>query len=61
MRDPSSLNQIGLESETQGSETSQYLKEKKVKHDSLSSGERKGKSLNHGACTMGLRDLDMRP
>ena len=31
---------------TQGSETSQYLQEEKVNNDSLSSGERSGKSPN---------------
>ena len=32
---------------TRGSETSQYLEERKANSDSLSSGERNGKSLNH--------------
>ena len=40
------LNKIGSISETQGTEPSKYLEEKKSKRDSLSSGERKGKSLN---------------
>ena len=31
---------------TEGTETSKYLQEEKVNNDSLSSGERKGKSLN---------------
>lgn len=33
---------------TQGTETSKYLKEKKVNNDYLSSGERNGNSPNHG-------------
>ena len=37
---------IDKQERTQGTETSQYLEEKKVKNDSLSSGERNGKSLN---------------
>ncbi len=37
---------IGLGGETGGIETSQYPKEKKSNRDSLSSGERKGNSLN---------------
>ncbi len=37
---------IGLQSKTGGIETSQYPKEKKSNRDSLSSGERMGKSLN---------------
>ena len=37
---------IGQGSETGGIETSQYPKERKSNRDSLSSGERKGKSLN---------------
>ena len=40
-------------SETRGSETSQYPEEKKPKGNSLSSGERKGKSLNHALKCMG--------
>ena len=31
---------------TRGTETSKYLEEEKVNNDFLSSGERKGKSLN---------------
>ena len=37
---------IDKQEQTQGTETSQYLEEKKVKNDSLSSGERNGRSLN---------------
>ncbi len=37
---------IGLVKQTQGSETSQYLEEKKTMSDSRSSGERTGRSLN---------------
>ena len=37
---------------TQGSETSQYLEERKSKRDSQSSGERNGKSPNHVVSTM---------
>ena len=37
---------IDKKEQTQGTETSQYLEEKKVKNDSLSSGERNGRSLN---------------
>ena len=37
---------IGLGKRTQGTETSKYLQEKKSSRDSLSSGERTGKSLN---------------
>jgi hypothetical protein len=33
---------------TQGTETSKYLQEKKINNDSLSSGERTGKSPNRG-------------
>jgi hypothetical protein len=50
---------IGLRGETRGSETSQYPEEKKTRRDSASSGERTRKSLNHPACGMGLRDLDV--
>lgn len=39
---------------TWGTETSQYPEERKEKVDSLSSGERKGKSLNRRACAPGL-------
>ena len=46
-------------SDTRGSETSQYPLEKKINNDSLSSGERTGKSLNLHACMEGLRDRDM--
>ena len=38
---------IGQLKKTWGSETSQYPEEYKVNNDSLSSGERKGNSLNH--------------
>ena len=37
---------IGDATRTEGTETSQYLEEKKEKLDSLSSGERNGISLN---------------
>ena len=37
---------IGLRGDTRGSETSQYPEEEKESFDSLSSGERNGKSLN---------------
>ena len=42
----SSTEYIGGEKPTQGSETSQYLQEKKANRDSPSSGERKGNSPN---------------
>ena len=35
-----------IEEQTQGTETSKYLEEEKINNDSLSSGERKGKSPN---------------
>jgi hypothetical protein len=38
---------IGCEEGTRGNDTSEYLEEKKESLDSLSSGERKGNSLNH--------------
>ena len=50
---------IGFESDTRGSETSQYPEEEKTNSDSVSSGERKRNSPNHPACGMGLRDLDV--
>ena len=37
---------IGYRGNTRGTETSKYPEEKKVNNDSLSSGERTGKSLN---------------
>ena len=40
------IEYIDKKEQTQGTETSQYLEEKKVKNDSLSSGERTGRSLN---------------
>ena len=40
------IEYIDKQERTQGTETSQYLEEKKVKNDSLSSGERNGRSLN---------------
>ena len=40
--------------QTQGTETSKYLQEEKEKFDSLSSGERNGKSPNQEACLLGL-------
>ena len=40
------IEYIDKQEQTQGTETSQYLEEKKVKNDSLSSGERNGRSLN---------------
>ena len=43
-------------SKTRGSETSQYPEEEKINNDSVSSGERTRKSLNHPACGVGLRD-----
>ena len=46
-------------SRTRGSETSHYPEEKKTDCDSLSSGERKGKSPNRRTCPPGLRDLDV--
>ena len=52
---------IGPLSETRGSETSQYPEEEKANSDSVSSGERTRNSLNHSACRVGLRDLDMVP
>ena len=42
----SAAESIGSAKPTQGSETSQYLQEKKATCDSPSSGERKGKSPN---------------
>ena len=39
---------------TQGTETSKYLEEEKEIIDSLSSGERNGKSPNQEACLLGL-------
>ena len=48
---------IGLQSNTWGSETSQYPVEKKTNSDSASSGERTRNSLNPPACRRGLRDL----
>ena len=50
---------IGYGSDTQGSETSQYLEEKKSKRDSASSGERTRNSLNQPVYRLGLRDSDM--
>ena len=38
---------------TQGSETSQYLEEQKIKNDSVSSGERKWSSLNRWLRSLG--------
>ena len=56
----SSLDEyIVQRSYTVGSETSQYHEEKKSIRDCVSSGERKRKSPNRGACTLGLRDRDM--
>ena len=40
------MNQIVCMGETLGSEPSKYQQERKSKRDSLSSGERTGKSLN---------------
>ena len=40
------MNKIVYERKTQGTEPSKYLEEEKSKRDSLSSGERRGKSLN---------------
>ena len=40
------LRHLSDKGRTQGSETSHYLKEKKIKNDSVSSGERKRSSLN---------------
>ena len=41
---------------TQGTETSKYLQEKKINNDSLSSGERTGKSPNRdGVLSRGYR------
>ena len=37
---------MAVRSETQGTETSKYLEEKKVRNDFQSSGERNGKSPN---------------
>ena len=37
---------IGGATRTEGTETSQYLEGKEIKRDCLSSGERKGNSLN---------------
>lgn len=45
---------IGNERQTRGTETSQYPEEEKETFDSLSSGERKGKSPNQEACLLGL-------
>ena len=46
---PSSKRMTSMKNrgDTQGTETSQYLQEKKVKNDSVSSGERKRRSPNH--------------
>ena len=48
---------------TQGTETSKYLQEKKINNDSLSSGERTGKSPNldgvlSGGCRTTFRKSD---
>ena len=43
---PSCTEYIGIMKRTQGTETSQYLEEKKTNSDSPSSGERTGNSLN---------------
>ena len=50
---------IGRGERTGRSETSQYPREKKTNSDSLSSGERKGNSLNRSACRPGLRDRNV--
>jgi hypothetical protein len=42
----STVEYIGSRSNTGGTETSKYPEEKKTNSDSLSSGERKGNSLN---------------
>jgi hypothetical protein len=49
------------EKPTPGTETSKYREEKKINNDSLSSGERKGKSLNlwsvlHEGCRTAFRN-----
>ena len=54
---------IAFSERTGGSETSQYPQEKEIKRDSLSSGERTGKSLNplyvkdSSLCTEGVMGL----
>ena len=45
---------IVCEEGTRGTETSKYPEEEKAKRDFLSSGERKGKRPNQGACSLGL-------
>ena len=53
---PSSVNEsIVHEKGTRGTETSKYPEEEKEKIDFLSSGERRGKRPNQGACSLGLR------
>ena len=50
---------IGQEEGTRGTETSKYPQEKKEKIDSLSSGERTGKSPNHFSSEeWGCRDAE---
>ena len=45
---------IGWMEVTRGTETSKYPEEEKTNSDSLSSGERTGKSPNRKACLSGL-------
>ena len=53
---PSSVNEsIVHEKGTRGTETSKYPEEEKEQIDFLSSGERRGKRPNQGACSLGLR------
>ena len=47
---------IGVEEGTRGTETSKYPEEEKVNNDSVSSGERKRRSLNQQTCLLGLWD-----
>jgi hypothetical protein len=44
---------IGSVEGSRGTETSKYPDEKKVKYDSVSSGERTRSSLNQSACRLG--------
>ena len=44
-----------MQGKTQGTEPSKYLEEETSNRDSLSSGERTGKSPNHTSCVWGCR------
>ena len=50
---------IGEKKRTEGTETSHVPPGKEIDRDSLSSGERKGNSLNRRTCPSGLQDLDV--